>query len=319
MEMQLFLRMILRSWWIVALAALTALSISLTASYFATPLYRTSAQLLVSPNASLSGTQAVYGLDTLSKRSIVSTYAEVLNSGRIFNETGVALQIPPDELEAYTLLTVVLPEANVLDLSVTGPDPQVAALLANGVGQRAIDYIKGLYQAYDINFLELAPVPTTPVSPKPVQDATLAAGLGLILGLGLAALRAYLPVAAGALHRRTETNGLATPPQSHRGFPSRRAEPEALPVPRLVDRVAPGKRRRYIPPPSFAVEITEPHPVMNSAVFEIPLPGDEPTEATEAARWHQTNSLAASLMDWYRQVRRNAVGEHYTALAFEDR
>lgn len=311
MELQLYLRMVLRSWWIVALTTLTALSISLTLSYFATPLYRTSAQLLVSPSASLSGSQAVYGLDTLNKRSIVSTYAEVLSSSRIYSETGALLGLSPTEVEAYTLATVVLPEANVLELSVTGPDPEIAALLANGVGQRAVDYIKGLYQAYEVNFLELAPIPTIPVSPGPVQDASLAAGLGLILGVALAVARAYLPVAAAALQGERAVDGAPTD-NDHLTLLARPGAGGALPAPRPVKQMPATGAGHSFSPPVYALEVTQPHPVMTSAVFEVPLPAVEPGQPREESR--QAHSLAISLVDWYRRVRLDSAVGHRSTL-----
>jgi hypothetical protein len=39
-------------------------------------------------------------------------------------------------------------------LSVEGPDPQVAALLANNMGQNGLNYINGLYQVYTLSFLD---------------------------------------------------------------------------------------------------------------------------------------------------------------------
>lgn len=186
------LRMLRDGWWIIALTTLAAIAMALLSVYLATPLYEASAQFILAPNETLTGTQAVYGLESLNKRSIVTTYAELLDSSRIYQETGAMLQLAPETLTEYERSTVILPETTILELSVTGPDAQVAALLANSIGQRMIEYVKGLYQAYDVNFLNLAtPVPV-PISPKPVQSISLALGLGLILGIGLALVRGFL-------------------------------------------------------------------------------------------------------------------------------
>jgi diguanylate cyclase (GGDEF)-like protein len=202
MEFQHYLRMLQRGWWIIALTALSALSIALAASYFAEPVYESRAQFIVSPNASLSGTESIYGLDALNKRSIVTTYAEVLRSSRIYYETGTALQMDDTELGAYSHSAVVLPEANILELAVKGPNPEKAALLANTLGQRTINYIRGLYPAYDINFLALAGVPSNPISPHPLRDATIATILGLALGVAFTLLLESVVAPFMASYRR---------------------------------------------------------------------------------------------------------------------
>ncbi len=186
------LRFLRQGWWIIALTTLMALTMALVAVYFATPLYRASAQIILSPNPEMEGSQAAYIQSALEKRFILSTIAELLDSDRIYNETGATLQLPDDVLESYERSTVVLPETTILEHSVTGPDSQVAALLANTIGQRTIEFTKGKYQAYDAAFLNLAVSSTEPVSPQPVQNISLALGLGFILGLLLAIARGFM-------------------------------------------------------------------------------------------------------------------------------
>lgn len=193
MEFTAYLGMILRNWWIVILTTLAAVAIALAISFVTTPMYRASASFVVSPNKAIVANQnLVDSLGTLDKRSIIATYAEVVNSNRIFGEATTALQINAEELKNYTHSTVVLPDANVLVLAVSGPDPQRTALLANSMGQRAINYVKGLYQAYDITLLDPAVPPLAPYSPQPLRDTALAAVLGLVIG-------SVLAVAAGRL------------------------------------------------------------------------------------------------------------------------
>ena len=172
--------MLRQGWWIVALTALSALNIALVASYLATPLYRARARFLVSPNTALAvdSRDLVDSLQALDRRTIVSTYAEVLSSNRIFQDAGEELQLPSSILFQYGVTTVVLPEASILEMSVEGPDPQVAALLANTIGQHAIDYIKGLYQIYNIDFLDQARPPRRPFEPQATRDVSLAVALG---------------------------------------------------------------------------------------------------------------------------------------------
>ncbi len=142
----------------------------------------------MSPDAALAVSRdAITSLDTLDKRSVIVTYAEFLNSTRIYNETIQSLQLDPEVMKRdYAITTAALPDANILELSVEGPDPSVAVVVANTLGQRAVSEIKELYQVFDISMLDPAVIPDEPVRPQPLRDSALAIALGLVIGAALA-------------------------------------------------------------------------------------------------------------------------------------
>ncbi len=204
MELKHYLRMIQAGWWILVLTTLAALSVSLALSYTAVPIYRATARMVTRPNVTVIGTGSlVDSLSTLDKRSIIVTYSEVLNSNRITNEAAAALKIDPAALKGYTHAATVLPNSNILEIAVSGADPQLATSFANAIGQRSIEYIQGLYQVYSIDFLDPATVPDTPISPQPLRDASLAVVLGLVVGAALALVREQLRMPLEALRRRS--------------------------------------------------------------------------------------------------------------------
>lgn len=205
MELRIYLRMLLRGWWLIALTTLAALNAALVVSMIATPIYRASTRFVVSPNPTLvtAGRDVVNSLEVLDKRSIVQTYAEFLNSTRVLSDTLTELQFTEEQIESYKITSVVLPDANILELSVEGPDPNIAAVLANSVGQHAISTIGSLYQVYNISVLDPAVAPAVPVSPQPLRDASLAAALGMIIGAAIAILREQIRIPLDAYRQRT--------------------------------------------------------------------------------------------------------------------
>lgn len=187
MELKIYLEMIRKGWWIIVLTMLVALNVTLIVDYVTPPRYVANARFIVSPNASVvTETDVVNSLEALDKRSIVVTYSEILNSRRIYQDALLALNLTEDDVDDYTFATVVLPDANVLELTVTGTDPLLVKNIANMIGQLAIYNISRLYRAYDISVLDPAVTPTEPISPVPVRDASLALALGLIVGVALA-------------------------------------------------------------------------------------------------------------------------------------
>ena len=85
--------------------------------------------------------------------------------------------------------SVVVPEANVIQTTVAGPDPEVAAALAAQVGDIGGVRFVALYQIYDVVVLDPPAVPTAPTNPGLPTLIVLTSVLGLAVGAGAAMLR----------------------------------------------------------------------------------------------------------------------------------
>jgi len=200
---QFYLRTIQRAWWLIIMTTLLGLTISLGISYATTPLYRASASLIVYPNANLTSSRdMVTSLDTLDKRSITSTYEDILNSKRVFDEAAKGLQFDPKELTGYTHWTAVQPESNTIELLVEGPNPQIVTQLANDIAKNGINYIKGIYQVFDITFLDTAVMSWIRVKPQALRDGAIALGIGFLAGILLAVLSEQIRAPLEILRRR---------------------------------------------------------------------------------------------------------------------
>ena len=194
MEIKMYLRMLQRGWWLMLLCVFTATAASLILSYVTQPTYVSTARYVVSPDAALGeGSDVIINsINTLDKRSIATTYSAVLNSDTIFSQAIVDLKLDPIQVEEYIRSAVVLPESNVLEVTVEGANPQLTMMLANSIGKQAIAYIDGLNQGFNIRVLDPAQIPTDPIRPQPVRDASLAVVFGLVLGASLAIVREQL-------------------------------------------------------------------------------------------------------------------------------
>ena len=213
-HLQIYIQMIKRGWWLIALSALAALNMALISSYNATPRFRTKASFIVSPGPSILAGQdkeVINSIEALDKRSIVSTYAEVLKSDAIFDQAAADIGFGENELSSYTVTAVVLPDASVLELTVEGSNPNIAAQLTNQIGTLSIEYIEELYLVYNINRLDQATPPSNPFSPQPIQDSAVAFILGAGFGAMLAILREFTSTPFNNWRRRLlkDKNSLA--------------------------------------------------------------------------------------------------------------
>ena len=205
MEIRLYMQMLLRSWWLIVLAALVAVIASLGISYISVPQYEAVAKFMLNPSASITtNADIMRSLDTLDKPSVAATYVEVMSSKKIFDDAVVGLSLNPADasLQDYIVSVVVLPSSSVLQLSVTGPNPSAVAAFANAVGYQSISFIKKVNPVYNMEFLDMATAPVEPISPQPLRDASLALVLGAAAGAVLAILSEQIRMPIESLRRR---------------------------------------------------------------------------------------------------------------------
>jgi diguanylate cyclase (GGDEF)-like protein len=204
-----FIRTIQNGWRWVLMFALLGLTSSLLISLTTVPLYRSSASFLIYPNTSLvSSRDVVTSLDTLGTESVSKTYLEIFNSKRVFKDTVDKLGIDQAILSTYRVSATVTTGSNI-ELSVSGPDPQFATFLANNIGQNGINYIKSIYQVFDIAFLDQASEPTIPYAPQTMRDSLLSILAGLVVGMLMVVMRDNLRAPLEALRLRAVTDKLS--------------------------------------------------------------------------------------------------------------
>lgn len=208
MELRLYFRMLQKGWWLIALTTLVAVTASLVVSFLSTPQYRSTTRLILTPGSLLTSQDdasvMISGLETLDLRSVVATYTEVMSSQRILDESLRILNVENFVRKDYIILAVSLPETSVLELSVTGPDPVFATDLTNAIGYQTILFTRGINRVFELNVLDVAKVPVEPISPKPLQDASLSLLLGLVGGAALAILSEQIRIPLEAYRQRTQ-------------------------------------------------------------------------------------------------------------------
>ena len=183
MEIKLYLRMLQKGWWIILLAGLVALVSSLVVSFLTPPQYSATARFIIIPSPSLKTSgEVINSLNTLDRVSVVATYVEVMNSEKIFVDSLAFLNLNPDSMEGYTVQALALPSSSVLELTVTGSDPDLVAELSNAIGQQTILFANSINFILTINFLDIATPSTDPISPQPLRDAGLALVIGIVVG-----------------------------------------------------------------------------------------------------------------------------------------
>lgn len=186
-----YLNILQHGWWVIFISTLAALNFSVVYSYYiATPIYEATAEFIVSSNLQNVDTNTkVDAQNSPDKIAITSTYAKILSSSQIINGAMEIMHENLDNFTKYKISVTPLPDMNIIRFSVNGPNPTVAAMLANSIGQYAIIFINNNYTDSHIGFLDKAMVPVAPSESNIVLNSFLAIILGLAIGSGLVIFR----------------------------------------------------------------------------------------------------------------------------------
>lgn len=195
MELSQYLRITLRRW-PVALLALVVTS-AITAVYVVEQpsVFESKGSYVIRPRTVDTG-QGLRAMDTLVRGvEINSTYATIARSRRIRDRAQARLGETP--VSGLNVSSEAITGTNVLEIAVSGQDPQAAHDLAVAVGEETVAYVRELQDLYELAPLDAPRVSNRPVSPnRPLLVAT-----GVLFGLALGVLLAF--ATEGVVGRRS--------------------------------------------------------------------------------------------------------------------
>jgi len=222
-----------RRWWLaLAIVALTVAA-SLAYTHAQRRLYQASATTFAYPIAqNASDTTNSVGL--LTYGNLADTFASLAQSRHYLEQAGGTLGLAPHALTLYTVKAATLPQTTVLQISVIGPDPTTTVRLANRLTRQVGIATSQYFRVFGLQPLDQAPMPLSPVQPKPLQQALYALVASLIAGFALAALSLRVPSsAAGMLGVRRVPGALRVPGVA--GVSPNLGGPEEMPEPAPVE------------------------------------------------------------------------------------
>jgi len=194
MELKIYLRFLLRKWWIVLPAFLIIFTSTVVFTVIQPSTFRSTATFVISPSSSFQDARSfLSGLDVLNGRDqIANTCAEVASSRMMRKQIAGALKLSPTQETSLIVESRLRAGTNVIEIAVEGNDPVLVADFANKLGEKTIDYVETLFKVYDLDLLDQATPPTSPIKPDKKLNLALGAVLGLALGVGLPFLVEYL-------------------------------------------------------------------------------------------------------------------------------
>jgi diguanylate cyclase (GGDEF)-like protein len=194
MELRAYLRTLVSKWWIVLGVFLVTYAATLALTFTQKPVYEARATYVVKLATGLgSEKDLASAVDILSRRTeIATTYTIVANSRQIKQLAADALGLPPGEQADVRVSSQLVPGTNIVEITAQASDPARARNFTDAVGTQLALYARNLYSTYTLEPLDSAVLPGRPIKPDKVLNLTLGGVMGIVLGMGLAFLAAYL-------------------------------------------------------------------------------------------------------------------------------
>jgi len=175
------LRSIIRHWHLVALIAAAGAILAALVSTTRPKLYRAESVSAVGLlPAAMTTSETLHGVDTLDRRVVIASIAELASTGPIRDQVHAA---GDDVIDA-----VVLPSTSLFRVTVAGRDPTHLAQVANAIPKALDVQARSLYAVYNVVPVAPAVKPVKPYAPR-VERAAFA---GLVAGILAGFAAAYL-------------------------------------------------------------------------------------------------------------------------------
>jgi uncharacterized protein involved in exopolysaccharide biosynthesis len=175
------MRLLLDRWWLVAGIALVGAIAAYWLSLLNPSVYQSVSMFVIATDDSIEDPGDVAAaLGVLRNRQVTVTFAEILQSQTLLDR---AVREVGATSPGFESTGVVLPESNVVSLTVSGPEAEVVREVNEVIGTAAGEDLASLYPIYQALLLESAKTPSAPASPVPIRDALFGAAVGAFLGL----------------------------------------------------------------------------------------------------------------------------------------
>ena len=168
-----------------------ALAASVTAlSYFLiTPKYEAQATVIVGKNKSDTTSDTLQYNDVLMSQRLVDTYTVIMESQSIREQIvdDLDLNVTSEDLKDMISINPVK-DTEIIQVTVKDTIPERAMDIANQSLEIFEQEIQSIMQLDNVQVLDSARMPETPVEPRFIRNGILAGMIGLMLGVAIAVL-----------------------------------------------------------------------------------------------------------------------------------
>lgn len=180
--------------WIIILFLVVAIAISAVVSFFILkPEYKTFTTLMLGKPKDYQTDEMIEYNDLLLNQKLVHTYGALVQSREVGEKVinNLNLNLSYGEFSKKVKVNLV-DKTEIIKLEVVDQDPETAALIANETAEVFMDSVKKFLKVENVQVIDKAEVPTSPIKPNPKLNIAISAVLGLMLSIFVIFLMEYL-------------------------------------------------------------------------------------------------------------------------------
>lgn len=181
---------LLEHWKLIAVTAVTgAVLMALYTFFLVTPMYKATATIYV-----VSRNDSVLNFSDLQVGSeLTSDYIKVFEMWEVHEKVISNLDLDYTYTDMASMLSVTnTSDTRMLDITVTNPDPEEAAAIANKYADVGAKYISEKMKTDEPTLMSSARVPENPFSPNKAKNILLGFVVGFVLACAVVVLRTML-------------------------------------------------------------------------------------------------------------------------------
>jgi len=179
---------------VLLIPILAAVASGLYSWFVLNDVYQASSTVIVSNQKTTSDTasQLTYSDYTLNVQ-LVDSYRVICKTNRVLDQVIAELGLPMTTAQLSAKVSVsAASDTEIIHIQVMDEDPVLAQSITNTMTRIFQSEVKEIMKMDNVQIIDEAPLPRTPVEPNRVRNVILGALIGLVIGVGLAFLLEYL-------------------------------------------------------------------------------------------------------------------------------
>jgi len=198
MELKKYIAILKKRLWLIILLPAVVGIIAVYVNFFVlVPIYQASTTMLItglSNGFSDADIASMSFEDIIAGQSLISEYSAILYSKRVIGAVIRELNEPDiKETDIRRMISInAVDDTRIIAISIVHPVPEEAARIADIVAKVFSDEIVGLYRIENVDIIDKAEVPESPIAPEKKKNVALSVFVALVFAAGIALLMEFL-------------------------------------------------------------------------------------------------------------------------------
>lgn len=193
MELMRYIRIVIRHRWIALFVFVLTFGAVALFSFSQESFYESSSTFVVRPRV-VESSDVIRAIDTLARGvEINATYAAIARSDQI--QRKAEEHFDSDEIpDVNSISAEVLTGTNIIEITVTGPDPEGVQAMAEALGNETVAFVNDLGDIFQLNPLDSPRVPRNPAGPNRLLTLIVGVVAATTLAVGFSVMAETLDV-----------------------------------------------------------------------------------------------------------------------------